>query len=392
MYTKIFEQFPGGIVSEVIDKDNFHALRLEMILSDEGKEFWDRAEAIIGTFFGDVLAKAKVIPSQIDSFVAVIKQDKTADIYINEAVITVKGHGLAPFEMGKSVMKDDIGDVDELSLGDITVPDNAGVVVFATFGWRRMLFWDFTELTPDEEIRKYDLAKVLAQGYSRCLFSEYFRADAKIAQSINDTGWFPFIDLGADLRNILIASTPASFDSEKFAKDAKERLMGRIDGRLAAWCNASIFADHVAFLEQSVRFYKEGNYLVAISVLLPRIEGILRVNHGSGKWSIPQGEWVDGIAGGKYGDESRFSVLLPHIFKQYISSFVYKPFDGDRYLKDGAIQDLGRHSAMHGISRSSDYNLENATKLLMIVGHMHLLLVGGDPSRNVEPDALMNAG
>ena len=74
-------------------------------------------------------------------------------------------------------------------------------------------------------------------------------------------------------------------------------------------------------------------------------------------------------------------MLLPQVFKQYVSSFVYKSFDGDDYLSQGNKQELGRHSAMHGISHSSDYNLENATKMLMIVSHLHLLVEGNDHNK-----------
>lgn len=381
MITKTFAEHPGGIVVEVIDKGHVKLQQIALVLSDEGKEFWDQAEGVIGTYFGDVLHTRGILPSQIDNFVAVINKDKTAQVYINESKFVMRVQSVVPVKAGQGVRKDDIGDVEELRIDGVEIPKSSGLVIYATFGWRRMLFWDFSPLSNDGPERAYELEKILAQGYSRCLFNEHFKGDAEIVRSINETGWFPFVDLGVDLRKRLLNTPSSTFDRAQFTAEASTRLLEKLDHKMESWSKGGVFEGHFDFLRQSVTSYREGNYLVSISVFLPRLEAILKKVHGGEAWKIPQSKWVDGVTRGKHSDPSRFSILFPHVFKQYVQSFVYKNFDGDAYMREGAQPELGRHSAMHGVAKSSDYNLENATKLLLVASQIHYLTTDLTPTK-----------
>ena len=88
-------------------------------------------------------------PHEVRHLLVVIRQDLSATAYINELSVQMKVQATRAVQKGEPVMKSDIGDIHEVTLG-VDISDDSAVVVFASIGWRRSVYFDFGPLTDDK--------------------------------------------------------------------------------------------------------------------------------------------------------------------------------------------------------------------------------------------------
>lgn len=102
------------------------------------------------------------IPSQIDHLLLVIAHDLTVTAYVNELQPVARIRVGRSVAAGEQIFDSDVSDMLSFDLG-VPIPDDAGVVVFRSHGWRRSLMFDFTPLIPEGMPRQYDLSRELAR-------------------------------------------------------------------------------------------------------------------------------------------------------------------------------------------------------------------------------------
>jgi Domain of unknown function (DUF4263) len=99
-------------------------------------------------------------PSQVRHLVVIVRQDLSATAYINELRLLANVKVNRAVVIGEPAYAKDIAEIREVSLG-IDVPDDAGVVVVTSIGWRRSVYFDFGPFT-DVKTRVHALPRVLA--------------------------------------------------------------------------------------------------------------------------------------------------------------------------------------------------------------------------------------
>ena len=90
----------------------------------------------------------RVSPSRVDHMLAVIRRDRTATLYVNELGITAGITIGRSFKKGEHVFRNDIMDIATTEFDGIPVPDDAGIALIFSVGWRKGFYYDFAPSAP----------------------------------------------------------------------------------------------------------------------------------------------------------------------------------------------------------------------------------------------------
>lgn len=93
--------------------------------------------------------------SQIDNFLAIIRRDRSATVYVNELHLVSTVRIGRACEAGEPIYKDDIIDITETRLGELTIPDDAGVICVLSQGWRKAVLFDFAAFAGDAAASRF---------------------------------------------------------------------------------------------------------------------------------------------------------------------------------------------------------------------------------------------
>jgi len=148
------DAFPTGIaLTTPMPGDDALVSVKEYISSEDGNDFISHLEGI-WSYFGRLLGHQRIMPSQVDHFLAVIGPNKEATLFCNE----LRQRGIMrpkrAITDGEVVLRDDIATIEALSFQDadgnpIEIPPEYGVVLILSVGWRKCLYYDFDVLRPE---------------------------------------------------------------------------------------------------------------------------------------------------------------------------------------------------------------------------------------------------
>jgi hypothetical protein len=113
----------------------------------------------------------------------------------------------------------------------------------------------------------------VAQEMLRAFLHGVFAEDEKVRSAMAADGWcptpiLPARPLAADVRGVSPRGSVRGGGPGR-----RGRGPGELDTMLASWVSEEPFASDRRFLEIGVERYKAADYISAVSVLLPRIEG-----------------------------------------------------------------------------------------------------------------------
>lgn len=346
----------------------------EFLSSEDGNDFIARLEGVSNCFSQAFAINGGVKPSQVDHFLAIVSKDRKATVYCNELGIVAKVHvKKSKVDAGDLILKDDIADIDELELNDaegriVTVPDDCGVVLLLSAGWRKGLYYDYSVLREGAANRTDNIPRLFAHFYSRLVFQEMYSITDAQWERLIFWGWFPFIGLSDSNRRELLAWTTADREPpaslfEGFCTNFQTRLATQLE----CWKRSPLLASHADFLQTAYDRYAAKDYLSCISVLYPRIEGLLRnlfvaeTTQGTPRQATMVQRLVE--------RRPEHSVLLPRPFERYLLNVFFRAFDE----RKGQLP-LSRHTVGHGISNAGDYNFIQASLGFMVIDQVYFYL------------------
>jgi hypothetical protein len=153
--------------------------------------------------------------------------------------------------------------------------------------------------------------------------------------------------------------------------DRIEREFGsELAAKLAAWERNSFFHDHLPMLRQAVERHRAGDYISSISILFPRIEGLMRTYHLSRKGSAQMGQRhlvATATEGGSRPGEAT-SLFLPDRFRRYLTDVYFAQFD------PAAPAELSRNSVSHGVAPVSRFDKDGSLLGLLIVDQLFFFM------------------
>lgn len=365
--TMTFDNPPAGISLTAALKDEDVLISTKGYLSSEsGNDFITHLEGIWG-FFSKPFRERGIFPSQIDHLLAIITRNE-ARVYCNELQQRALMRSKRAIEAGEAVSKDDIATIEELVFHDadgtpIEIQPDDGIVLIMSVGWRKCLYYDLEVLTPDSDPRSLDVAKLFGKFHQHLLFQEMYSIRDDQWDRMFEWAWFPFIWMTTDERNKVIHFSERTTEPKVLFEEICERFQSILDSRIQSWTTKGIFEDHRAFIEKAAEHYKAGDYLSAIQVLFPRIEGVMRQIHLVKRPGERAGQrsMVETLV----SDQSDYSLLLPSRFRDFLLNFYFRAFD-----QATGVVPLSRHTVAHGASLPEDYDFVRASLGFMILDQM----------------------
>lgn len=227
-----------------------------MMTEDNGFEFTSMLQNMNSLF-----ERANLRPNQVLHALMVLEPNRTT-VYANE---TFRFHGVVRVRenitAGQAIFRDHIGSYERIHFIGIQIPENVGIVLLLSHGWRRGLFFDFRpcQMHADgvESAETSDFGALDGLLMSQLTFSEYFSLGELDWNLVLRAGWFPFLFLGGNDWNFLLNRIRRGNSIIGIEQPLTEKL----DFRLNSWLNHPSLNRQRAYLERAVSHSKNKDWL-----------------------------------------------------------------------------------------------------------------------------------
>jgi hypothetical protein len=214
----------------------------------------------------------------------------------------------------------------------------------------------------------------MAQEYLRAFFRRGFDADAEVRQRLAQEGWVPspllLPDPWLEMVDSFTRGEPDVTDLAAAAFPSE-----RAEAVLDLWCRDQPFTADRPFLERGIERYFAGDYISAVSVMLPRIEGIMNaVRRDAGlraENSVRQAlTTLDSLSSGPLKGRWLRSEVLQH-FESFVHAFLDS---GPSARAKGPLLKRGRHGHAHGATSAAAYDQRYALQAILAIDALHFIL------------------
>jgi len=227
----------------------------------------------------------------------------------------------------------------------------------------RGLYFDFMPIQPQATHKLGELGSLFASLHSYLLFPEVYRMEPKIREQMFKSGWFPFIRiLGWRFKKVYEAIKYDFLLEEEAIKVVESFDDNYIREMLDAWMTKDLFRKHETFFKKGIEEYIEKDYISAIHILYPRVEGLMRYIFLGEKEKPIATRLVDRLTAITKEKSVNYNLYLPDDFNEYLKEFYFSSFD----LEKGEI-DLSRHSLAHGVAKVEDFSKIASFQAILIL-------------------------
>jgi hypothetical protein len=340
-------------------------------LTSDDPDFYAYAE-ISDSFF----SRASVSTSNVCRFLVLIHRDLSADLYINDFLVTMDIMSKRAIKKGEAVTQNDIADIRGLHFAGIKVVETDKVICCFKVGWKFGLFFD---LNRRNKLDIDQMSLALGALYRYLSFQSVYKvleSEAKFDEMIRD-GWFPFIEIiGGEYKTLskVYQNNFGFADRINTVVDSFDKT--RIDKIVNKWWANQIFRDKRTIIEAGVDAYLCGDkkgFINCIKNLSTEIEGIIR-----GKYSLDTSKenivTLPALLShlrekGRTKVGSDESLFLPLPFFKYLNDVIFANFDSaSRKIA------LSRHSSSHGVARADDYTRVRALQMILTLDQIYFYI------------------
>lgn len=368
------ESQPCGFAMDAFEEgETASFVTTAMMTDDNGFEFTSMLQNMNFLF-----ERANLRPNQVQHALMLLEPNRTT-VYANESF---RFHGLIRarenITAGQAIFRDQIASYERLNFIGIQIPDDAGIVLLLSHGWRRGLFFDFRpcQMHADgiQPVDTSDFGALAGRLMSQLTFSEYFSLGESDWNLVLSAGWFPFLFLGGNDWNFLLNRIRRGNSIEGIEQRIQQHLTEKIDSRVTAWLTHPVLNRQRDYLERSVSHFKNKDWLSCVSVLLPRIEGILSdVNGGFAKHKKTIQSFCENTRSRTNENSLLFADELQRYFRETL-------FADTEFNSPDAPMRPSRHTIGHGVVSSLAIDSNVATRLLLLVDHLFYCLPPSTPA------------
>ena len=369
----------------------FWALSSSRLTSDQ-PIFYKCLEEISKLYFYP--SEYKININSVYSFLILIHQDLSADIYLNDFPIEIKCRSKGPLKEKTLVLNNDIADIVELRFPGIDIQESDKVICCLKVGWKFGLYFNFMrnpnlvqkEIGSSEfeevELEVSNIAQMqsqLGQLYRYLAFQYVYQSleSEPLFEKMVADGWFPFVEiLGNEYKTLF-----ENYQNDNFGYDDEVRILLESFGETRLrkitdkWWENPFFQEKRELLQVGVDAFLGGtksNYISCVKNLYPEIEGILRSLYRADHEEAPYRtqkllEYLLDV--GKRNVADDHSLLLPQDFLKYLKSSFFRHFDPAT-----ATDDLSRNSVAHGAASEKGYSAEKALQALLTLDQIYFCL------------------
>jgi len=306
-------------------------------------------------------------PSLIDHFLAVIAPDLRTTVFVNELQPVALMKPKRAMKKGQLVMLDDILDVKKLELG-VPVPRESAIIFISSYGWRKSLFFDFGPILQPPVERDYDLGVLLGHQHAYLLFQDQLKITERQWHCMFEQHWFPFRFLPVEVIKKMLNIASEGWQIDEILDDPK--VLATIDEAIQsseAFLSPAVLSEHRELLTHAFQRYQAKDYKSCVSILYPRIEGVLRSIHaevGIGKASCTR--VVDSATLQYEQTLGQSNLLMPSKFREYLTRVYFREWHpGD------TPEHVSRHTVSHGVAPVCKFDRKAA-----IIGILTVLQIG----------------
>lgn len=355
----------GGVEGQLVQ-----VVAREFLSSEDGERFFIRMDGWPREIVAALPPSAGIWPSNVDHLVALIRQDLTATVYVNELTQIAHIRSAWAFEAGQELTDRDIADVVELHFEGLDVPPDAALLVIFSHGWRKGLFFDFFPFHKPDYRRPYDLWKLLGSCSAYLMNQAPFRLTDDDWSYLINSGWFPFSALPPETRKQLIGFARSRMDPSLILPSVKAFLATDLGRLVENWSTKPPFQPHLELLKHAVSEFVEGDFVSTTAIVVPRIEGLMREVHAStaAREKATPTALTERLIQGRSAELHEYSWLLPHRFTQFLREAYFANFEPGQPAK------FSRHSVGHGVASPGDFNEKSACVALLTLDQIFWLL------------------
>jgi len=369
------QKLAGFLVEDIGTEETKIKIIYRGFFHSDQKEFYKYANQISENFIGKSFVDA------IHTYLIIIHHDSSADIYINDIPIKIRGLMKRDVQVGDPVEVKNIADIEALWFEGIEIKEDDNIVFCFKKGWKFGIFFDFTQymsssaLGTDSALDVDALSNELGSYYKYLTFQEEYAVlenEEMFAQMFSD-GWFPFIQLlGGDFHKL------SSFykDKERFASSIDAFIDGfdkdKISSFVSTWWRNQVFKEKQEIIDSGIRAYLANDFIACIKTLYSEIEGIVRIAYvrETNKKNLNFSELTKYV---QMKTKSKFvslkSLGFPDVFFKYLNEVIFRDFD----LQTGKV-DLSRHSTSHGVAKAEDYTKAKALQGILVLDQMSFFI------------------
>lgn len=362
----------GGMTVQVCTRDT--------LTSEDGENFTALLEQISEHYLARLTPRP--VESRIDHMAVVIRPDKTAQIFINEISMGAEVRMKIDVKPGDPVHMDSMADILTLRLEGVEVPNDAGILVMISAGWRRGVFYDFTPLAAPGETRpENELWRALASLWTNLQFQSRVSLSEDDWRAMMASNWFPFIGISAARIRDMIQSVRAGWSIDEHLGPVIDEVHGSLLRLRSLIKRSPLFDGHRVIVLKALEHFESGDYVSVASMLYPRIEGLLRGHHAcvhpaSG---ASQNALAASAATELYPRRHSSSLLLPQRFETYLRKVYFANFEPSQPAG------VNRNTIAHGVSPEKDMDAKASVLAVLIIEQI-AFLCGSEPSQK-SPEA-----
>lgn len=343
----------------------------EFCSSEDGDKLISRLE-IVSALLNRIPDNRRPNPSQVDHMLAVIHKDKTADLYINELSIIAQVQIKKKVEAYQPVYESDMADIRSLKFDGVKIPDDAGLVFLFSVGWRKGLFYDLGPFHPRlNYVRDYNLDNRLGELFSHLMFRDRLKISDDAWKNLFAQGWFPFAALSPSLSKEIAGHAENGWEIDDLLPKVTDEVKESLSKWIEKWSKNSSYKDHISLLRTAAERFFGSDYYSAVSLIYPRIEGILRnapLSHEPEK-KVTQDRLAETTV--KVGLLSAGTPMMPFFpekFQQYLKEVYFRNFDPSQ--PEGA----SRHTVGHGVAPEEAFSEKSSIIGFLILQQLSYFL------------------
>jgi hypothetical protein len=288
-------------------------------------------------------------------------------VYVNELRVIAQMMAKRDLAAGEAVMDDDIADISRIRFEGVDIPPDAAFMYGFSVGWRKGLFYDFAPLHPnDEKPRDFDVEVQLGQCLAYLIFQDRLKIPEAAWGNLFAQGWFPFVGLRNELVRELANYAREGWNIDELIPKISQDVEASCDKWQTSWAKRKFFSDHSDILSKAIDRFRAADYVSAVAILYPQIEGVMRTYHRFTRPGVSQRQdsLVETVVSSADGDAAPRMLLLPEKFRRYLTDIYFCSFD------PADPHGLSRHTVAHGVAPPDAFSEKAALIGLLILDQL----------------------